>query len=66
MDSKSILECAAREIWEEASLSVDLYRIVYLLDFISREPNTRHFKMFTLAKSFPETPTTENVIGLPA
>ena len=62
--SESILECAAREAFEEAGVSVELDRIVYLQDFIQQEPSTHTFEVFIFAKSFSGTPTTENVIGL--
>ena len=62
--SESIFECAARETLEEAGISVELDRIVYLRDFIEQESGTHHFEAFILAKSFSGTPTTENVIGL--
>lgn len=62
--SESILECAARESFEEAGVSVELDKIVYLQDFIVQEPSTHVFEVFILAKSFSGTPTTENVIGL--
>ena len=61
--SESIFECAARETLEEAGVSVELDRIVYLRDFIEQESGTHHFEVFILATSFSGTPTTENVIG---
>ena len=62
--NESIIECAARETFEEAGMSVDLDRIAYLQDFIVQKPSTHIFEVFILAKSFSGTPTTENVIGL--
>jgi ADP-ribose pyrophosphatase YjhB (NUDIX family) len=62
--SESIFECAARETFEEAGVTVELDRIVYLRDFIEQESDTHHFEVFILAKSFSGTLTTENVIGL--
>jgi ADP-ribose pyrophosphatase YjhB (NUDIX family) len=62
--SESIYECAIRETFEEAGVSVELDRIVYLRDFIEQESSRHHFEVFILAKSFSGTPTIENVIGL--
>ena len=62
--SESILECTAREAFDEAGVTVDLDRILYLRDFVDWETDTHHFEVFILSKSFTGTPTSENVVGL--
>ncbi len=58
---ESLFDCVKRETFEETGLTTEPDRIVYLREFV--EPNTHHFELFLLCRSFSGTLTTANVVG---
>jgi len=48
----SIFDCAKREVFEETNLTVELSRIIYIREFISKETQVLNVELFTLADSY--------------
>ena len=62
---ESIFDCAVREAFEEAGISVELDRIVYLRQFIDQGFGVHNFEVFVLCSSFSGEITIENNVGQP-
>ncbi len=62
---ESIFDCAVREAFEEAGISVELDRIVYLRQFIDKGFGVHNFEVFVLCSSFSGELTIENNVGQP-
>ena len=62
---ESIFDCAVREAFEEAGVSVELDRIVYLRQFIGKGFGVHNFEVFVLCRSFSGEVTIENNVGQP-
>ncbi len=62
---ESIFDCARREGFEEAGISVELDRVVYLRQFIDKGFGIHNFEVFILCRSFSGELTIENNVGQP-
>lgn len=62
-DDQSILDCAARETYEETGLRVSTGRLIYFRDFHERATDTHHIELFFLADHFHGSLTTEHAQG---
>ncbi len=62
---ESIFDCARREAFEEAGISVELDRVVYLRQFIDKAFGIHNFEVFILCRSFSGELTIENNVGQP-
>lgn len=62
-DKENILECAKREVKEEADIDVDILRLLYVQEFHAT-PDTIFFETFWLAKPAGDTSINELHIDL--
>ena len=62
-EDPSILECAAREVFEETGLQVSVGRLVYFREFSDQLLNAHNLELYFIANDFAGEPTIENVKG---
>ena len=65
LGEESIFECARREAFEEAGVSVEVGRVAYWGQFIDEHNYVHNFEAYILCDSFSGEPTTDNNLGLP-
>lgn len=58
-----ILDCAARETYEETGLRVSIGKLIYLRDFHELATDSHHVELFFLADHFHGSLTTEHAQG---
>ena len=62
-DDRSVLDCAARETFEETGLHVSIVKLIYLRDLHELATGTHHIELFFLADHFHGSLTTEHALG---
>ena len=65
LGEESVFECARREVFEEAGISVELGRVVYWGQFIDEHFSVHNLEMFILCESFTGEPSIANNVGKP-
>ena len=59
----SVFDCAKREAFEETNLKIEIFKILYLREFISEEFQSINLEIFTLADSFSGDVSIKNIEG---
>ncbi len=62
-DESSVVDCAAREVFEETGLTVSVGRLIYLRDFVERQASVHYLELFFLADGFTGELTMDHVVG---
>ena len=65
LGEESVFECARRETFEEAGISVELGRVIYWGQFIDEYFAVHHFELFILCNTFSGELTIANNVGKP-
>ena len=59
----SLFDCAKREVFEEANLTVDVSRIAYIREFFDKENQRLNLELFVLADAYQGEAGLENIHG---
>ncbi len=65
LGEESVFDCARREAFEEAGVSVEVGSVAYWGQFIDEHNYVHNFEVYILCDSFSGEPTTDNNLGLP-
>jgi ADP-ribose pyrophosphatase YjhB (NUDIX family) len=62
-EDQSIVDCARREVHEEAGLGVTVGKLIYLREFIEIQPGVHHIELFFLGRDPEGELTMEHIKG---
>jgi 8-oxo-dGTP diphosphatase len=62
-EDATLLACAKREVFEETGLRVDLGKLVYLREFVERDPGIHNIELLFLGRNPRGQLTLDNVAG---